>query len=140
MKRIVSSALIASFTLASSFAGAAGKYTKKESEIVANQTEATKPVQHKADEKKRPTITTEDIFFGVGEQVKSITDQVIQKYKRLIDVTHASDPEKPDLLFRLAESYNEQYRYYDFRARELDEKIFNAGNAQNHALESQLKG
>jgi tetratricopeptide (TPR) repeat protein len=43
-------------------------------------------------------------------------------------------------LFRLAESYNEQYRYYDFRARELDEKIFNAGNAGNKGLESQLKG
>jgi len=140
MKRIVSSALIASFTLASSYAGAAGKYTKKESEIVATQTALTKPVQKAKDEKKRPTITADDVFGGVGEKVKSITDVQINKYKRLIDVTNDNDPEKPDLLFRLAELYNEQYRYYDFRARELDEKIFNAGNEGNKGLESQLKG
>ena len=139
MKRIVSSALIASFTLASSYAGAAGKYTKKESEIVATQTALTKPVQKAKDEKKRPTITADDVFGGVGEKVKSITDVQINKYKRLIDVTNDNDPEKPDLLFRLAELYNEQYRYYDFRAREIDEKVFNAGNAGNTALANQLK-
>ena len=140
MKRIVSSALIASFTLASSYAGAAGKYTKKETDIVATQTALTKPAQHAKDEKKRPTITADDVFGGVGEKVKSITDVQIQKYKRLIDVTNDNDPEKPDLLFRLAELYNEQYRYYDFRARELDEKIFDAGNANNQGLVGQLKG
>lgn len=140
MKRIVSSALLASFTLASSYAGAAGKYTKKESEITATQTALTKPTQHAKDEKKKPTITADDVFGGVGEKVKSITDVQIQKYKRLIDVTNDNDPEKPDLLFRLAELYNEQYRYYDFRARELDEKIFNAGNAGNQPLVNQLKG
>jgi tetratricopeptide (TPR) repeat protein len=140
MKRIVSSALIASFTLASSYAGAAGKYTKKESEIVATQTALTKPAQHVKDEKKKPSITADDVFGGVGEKVKSITDVQINKYKRLIDVTNDNDPEKPDLLFRLAELYNEQYRYYDFRARELDEKIFNAGNENNQGLANQLKG
>ena len=76
----------------------------------------------------------------MGEKVKSITDVQITKYKRLIDVTNDTDPEKPDLLFRLAELYNEQYRYYDFRSRELDEKIFDAGNAGNAGLANQLKG
>lgn len=140
MKRIVGSALIASFTLASSYAGAAGKFTKPESQIVATQTAATKPTQHKVEAKTRPTITADDVFGGVGEKVKSITDVQISKYKRLIDVTNDTDPEKPDLLFRLAELYNEQYRYYDFRARELDEKIFDAGNAGNQGLVNQLKG
>ena len=53
--------------------------------------------------------------------------------QRLIDATNDSDPEKPDLLFRMAELYNEQQHYYNFRARELDEKIFDAGNAGNNA-------
>ena len=131
---------IASFTLASSYAGAAGKYTKKESEITATQTALTKPVQKAKDEKKRPTITADDVFGGVGEKVKSITDVQIKKYKRLIDVTNDTDPEKPDLLFRMAELYNEQYRYYDFRARELDEKIFDAGNAQQHGAGQPAQG
>jgi tetratricopeptide (TPR) repeat protein len=140
MKRILSGTLIASFALTSSLAGAAGKYTKKEAEITANQTSLTKPVQHTKDEKKKPTITADDVFGGVGEKVKSVTDQQIRVLQRLIDNTNDTDPEKPDLLFRMAELYNEQYRYYDFRARELDEKIFNAGNAGNQGLANQLKG
>ena len=52
MKRILSGTLIASFALSSSYAGAAGKYTKKEAEITANQTSLTKPTQHTKDEKK----------------------------------------------------------------------------------------
>jgi tetratricopeptide (TPR) repeat protein len=139
MKRVLSGTLIATFALSSSFAGAAGKYTKKESEIQATQTALTKPVQHTKDEKKKPTITADDVFGGVGEKVKSVTDQQIKVLRRLIDNTNDSDPEKPDLLFRMAELYNEQYRYYDFRAREIDEKVFNAGNAGNQALAAQLK-
>ncbi len=139
MKRILSGTLIASFALSSSLAGAAGKYTKKESEITATQTALTKPVQHTKDEKKKPAITADDVFGGVGERVKSVTDQQIRVLQRLIDNTNDSDPEKPDLLFRMAELYNEQYRYYDFRARELDEKIFNAQNANNMAGANQMK-
>src|SRR4051794_21956593 len=139
MKRIVSGIAVASFVLSASLAGAAGKYTKKESEIDATQTAATKPVPKKKEEKSRPSINPDDIFAGQGEKVKSITDQQINVLKRLIDTTNDNDPEKPDLLFRLAELYNEQRQYNSLRARELDEKIFNAGNAGNKSLESQLK-
>lgn len=139
MKRALAGTLIASFALSSSYAGAAGKYTKKEVEIQATQTALTKPVQHAKEEKKKPTITAEDVFGGVGEKVKSVTDAQIRVLRQLIDNTNDNDPEKPDLLFRMAELYNEQYRYYDFRARELDEKIFEAGNAGNQALANQLK-
>jgi tetratricopeptide (TPR) repeat protein len=137
MKRLLSGTLVASFAL-SSVAGAAGKYSKQEAQITATQTAITKPTQHVV-EKKKPTITAEDVFGGVGEKVKSVTDAQIKVLARLIDNTSDSDPEKPDLLFRMAELYNEQYRYYDFRARELDEKVFDAGNAGNTSLASQLK-
>jgi tetratricopeptide (TPR) repeat protein len=140
MKRIVSGTIVASFVLASSYAGAAGKFTKKETEIVATQTALTKPAQHKKEEKTRPSISADDIFGGVGEKVKSITEQQINVLKRLIDTTNDNDPEKPDYLFRLAELYNEQRQYYNFRARELDQKIYDAQNANNGALVSQLKG
>ncbi len=105
---------------------AAAKYTKKESEINATQTSLTKPTQLKKDEKKRPDISADDVFGGVGEKVKSFTDAQTKVMQRLIASTADSDPEKPDLIFRLAELYNEQQRYYNFRARELDAKIFDA--------------
>src|ERR1700761_3783497 len=140
MKRIVSGALIASFALTSSLASAAGKFTKKESDIVATQTALTKPVQAKKEEKNRPSISADDVFGGVGDKVKSVTDAQIRVLQRLIETTNDNDPEKPDLLFRMAELYNEQRQYYNFRARELDQKVFDAGNAGNTGLASQLKG
>jgi len=115
-------------------AGAAPRYTKKESNIEATQTALTKPSQAKKDDKKKPEIQAEDIFQGVGNQIKSVTDQQINVLKRLIDNTSDSDPEKPDLLYRMAELYAEQQRYYNFRARELDAKIFDAMNKGDNAL------
>jgi tetratricopeptide (TPR) repeat protein len=120
-------------------AGAAPRYTKKESSIEATQTALTKPAQAKKDEKKKPEIQADDIFQGVGQQIKSVTDQQINVLKRLIDNTSDSDPEKPDLLYRMAELYAEQQRYYNFRARELDAKIFDAMNKGDNALADKLK-
>jgi tetratricopeptide (TPR) repeat protein len=125
-KQIISGTVLASFSLSATLAGAAAKYTKKESEIQATQTALTKPVQVKKDEKSRPNINADDVFGGVGEKVKSITDQQTKILQRLIENTSDTDPEKPDLLFRMAELYNEQQRYYNFRARELDAKIYDA--------------
>ncbi|HEX4461074.1 MAG TPA: tetratricopeptide repeat protein, partial [Polyangia bacterium] len=139
MKRIVSGALLASFALTSSLASAAAKYTKKESDIVATQTSVTKPVQKKVEEHNRPAISADDVFGGVGDKVKSVTDAQIRVLQRLIETTNDNDPEKPDLLFRMAELYNEQRQYYNFRARELDQKVFDAGNAGNTGLAAQLK-
>src|SRR3954471_11670496 len=127
-KQIITGSVLASFSLSATLAGAAGKYTKKESEITAQQTTLTKPTQQKKDEKKRPELSADDVFGGVGEKVKSITDQQTKVMQKLIANTSDSDPEKPDLIFRMAELYNEQQRYYNFRARELDQKIFDAQN------------
>ena len=118
---------------------AAAKYTKKESEINATQTALTKPKQTVKDEKKRPEISADDVFGGVGEKVKSVTDKQINVMQRLIQNTSDSDPEKPDLMFRLAELSAEQQRYYNFRARELDAKIFDAGNKGDAPLADKYK-
>ena len=118
---------------------AAGKYTKKESDITATQTSLTKPAQKKVEGKDRPTVTADDIFGGVGDKVKSVTDAQISVLKRLIDNTADNDPEKPELLYRMAELYAEQEHYYNFRARDLDQKIFEAQAQKNVALEQKLK-
>jgi tetratricopeptide (TPR) repeat protein len=140
MHKCVASGVLLSFGLvSSSLAAAASKYTKKESDIQATQTDLTRPVSKKRDQKTRPTINADDVFQGIGEQVKGITDAQISVLQRLIENTSDTDPEKPDLLFRMAELYNEQQRYYSFRARELDQKIFEAGNRGQTEQEAKLK-
>ncbi len=105
---------------------AIGKFTKKEDTVVASQTALTKPVQKAEREKKKPDLTASDVFAGQGEALKSVTDSQIKLLQKLVEATDDNDPEKPDILFRMAELYAEQERYYSFRARELDEKVFEA--------------
>jgi len=118
---------------------AVGKFTKKEDAVVATQTALTKPVQKSDRDKKKPDLTAADVFSGQGEQLKAVTDSQIKVLQRLIDITNESDPEKPDLLFRMAELYAEQTRYYNFRARELDEKVFEAKDKNNAAKAQQFE-
>lgn len=140
MKRI---ALCCSFMLFPVLALAAPKYTKPESAIQATQTSLTKPTQRPLEEKKKPTIVATDVFSGMGEQLKAVTDSQIKVLQRLIDNTTDDDPEKPDYYFRMAELYAEMERYYNFRARDLDQKIFDAKQAgkpdQVAKLEAQQK-
>lgn len=138
--RFIGGAFAASLVLggASSALGA-GKFTKKEDAVVATQTALTKPSQKADADKKKPSLTASDVFAGQGEALKAVTDSQIKVLQRLIDVTSEGDPEKPDLLFRMAELYAEQERYYNFRARDLDEKIFDAQSQNNAAKLNQLK-
>ena len=124
-KQWIAAGVLAAFVATPAFAAnPPPKYTKKEAEITANQTALSKPAQASKDDKKKPTINIEDIFGGLGEQVKSVTDEQVKVLQRLIDSTADSDPEKPDLLYRMAGLFAEQQRYYNFRARDLDQKIY----------------
>lgn len=120
---------------------AAGKFTKKEEAVIATQTELTKPKDptKKREEKKKPDLTASDVFGGMGEELKSVTDSQIKLLQRLIDASGDDDPEKPDYLFRMAELFAEQERYYSFKARELDEKVFDAQQASKVAEATRLK-
>jgi hypothetical protein len=74
----------------------------------------------------RPRLTSSDIFAGPGEELKQVTDAQMKVLQRLIDVTDDNDAEKPDLLFRMAELYAEQVRYYDFHVRKDAEELTRA--------------
>src|SRR5436309_1109570 len=75
------------------------KYTKQETAIqAAPQTQLTKPVLKPKEERKKPTLEASDVFGGVGEQLKAVTDSQIKVLQRLIDNTNDDDPEKPDYL------------------------------------------
>lgn len=115
-RRYIGGTLAASLILGgytSSFA--AGKFTKKEDAVVATQTALTKPQQKADRDRKKPDLTASDVFSGQGDALKAVTDAQIKVLQRLIDATSESDPEKPDLLFRMAELYAEQERYYSSR-------------------------
>jgi tetratricopeptide (TPR) repeat protein len=139
-RRYIGGTLAASLILGgytSSFA--AGKFTKKEDAVVATQTALTKPQQKADRDRKKPDLTASDVFSGQGDALKAVTDAQIKVLQRLIDATSESDPEKPDLLFRMAELYAEQERYYSFRARDMDEKVFDAQQKGNQPQADKLK-
>jgi outer membrane protein OmpA-like peptidoglycan-associated protein len=78
---------------------------------------------------EKPELRAIDVYSGVGDQLKQVTDSQIKVLQRLTDITQEDDPEKPDLLFRMAELYAEQTRYYNFKARDLQDRILLANKA-----------
>ena len=123
-------------------AQAIGKFQKKEDAVVASQTALTQPAARLGKDKQRPDINQGDLFAGKGTQLQAVIESKIKVLKRLIELTADSDPEKPDLLFRMAELCAELMRIHNFRARELDEKIYAAHKAEPSkvsALEAEQK-
>ena len=138
--RILCGPLLAAWALSGvPVAHGSGKIQKKEEAVDAKQTALTKPVSKADRDKKKPDISISDVFSGKGGDLKAVTDAQIKVLQRLIDATSESDAEKPDLLFRMAELYAEQQSYYNFKARDLDEKIFAAKEKGDAAKENQLK-
>jgi hypothetical protein len=60
-----------------------------------------------------------------------ILKQEIQLITRLANGTPDSDPDKPEILKRLADAYKELYNAINFMARGLDEDIYKARQAGN---------
>ena len=63
---------------------------------------------------------------AAGRRSSKLNQVTIEQYQRLLRVTDDDDPQKADFHFRIAELYAEQQRYYNFQARALDQKIFEA--------------
>ncbi len=107
------------------------RYQKtKDVRVQAKQTHLTKvKTKPKEAAPTRPAIMAEQFKQSTAARVAKLTDQAISTLKRLIKVTGNDDPEKPDFFFRLAEHYRDKKVQYMFRARELDEKIYQASTA-----------
>src|SRR6188768_3660596 len=117
-----------------------GRYSKKEAEVKATQTNLTKP-QAPPEKKKetRPTLTVDQFREHKTQEIQKIVDAQISKMRRLITVTADDDPQKPDFMFRLGELYAEKQRYNFNAARALDQKIFELQPNQRGPLLSQQK-
>jgi TolA-binding protein len=128
-RRVVSASLVAVAACALAITAAAqstAKYkrTGARVEVKVKQTELTRGLKEKTGTKSEfvPEITA-DQFMNIQGQVKLIRAQQIAEYRRLIEETAPDDPELPDLLFRLAEQYAQQQRYWRFRNMEMFGKI-----------------
>jgi tetratricopeptide (TPR) repeat protein len=117
---------------------AAPKYQKQTTvQVQAVQTSRTKVEAKPKEGPRRPTILAEQFRTETTAKVEKLTDQAISTLKRLISVTDDTDPEKPDFYFRLAEHFREKKTQFSFKARELDQQIY---DAQSESRKQQLQG
>src|SRR5262252_1444780 len=123
---LVAAVALGGLAASAAFAGPP-KYTKKETDVKATQTERTAPAKPTGPKKEKlldqSLFTTQEMQERF-KRVSNINELIIKKTSDLIDRTDDTNPDKPELIYRLAELYNEKRQYNDFNARALDEKIF----------------
>lgn len=121
--------------------------TKREAEVKGvTQKYSAAPTAKAPQAPKGPVVTSEGFVQRVQGKVSALRDKEIELLKRLIQNATKKDPDLPDYYFRLAEAYGEKSQYFDFQARELDQRIFDAKTPsekgalekrqQNHESES----
>lgn len=116
--------LLAVSILLGGAAHASGRHAKKDAEIKAEQTDLTRPGRKSVT--TVPGLGARAFLVANGDAVQAMSDAQVALLEKLEAMTGESDPEKPDLLFRLAQAYEERARFFRFRARELDADIFAA--------------
>lgn len=117
------------------------RYNRKTVEIKVDQTERTKKIEVKKPEeaeKKQPTITADD-FIQIEGEVAELRDELIEEYIAAIDDADDDDPRKPELMFRLAEAYSQNQRYFHSMAMETAMKIDAEPNKQKKAALAKKK-
>ncbi|MGH9362511.1 MAG: tetratricopeptide repeat protein, partial [Thermoanaerobaculia bacterium] len=113
--------------------------TKRELQVKAAKAERTKLEVKKETGPAKPALRADAFLRGAELKVSKLRDQQIKVLEKLIEATTAKDPEAPDLYFRKAELLGEKSTYYEFQARGLDQKIFEAKGSEKQRLEKQQK-
>jgi tetratricopeptide (TPR) repeat protein len=112
----------------------AKKATTKPMADMAKVPVPTRPVvAPKPEERTAPTLTLDEFVGRKQEAIQKINDKQIAYLQSLIKLASPDDPQLPDYLFRLGELLAEKYRYWDHRARALDEAIFRAGHGEDES-------
>jgi tetratricopeptide (TPR) repeat protein len=141
--RYLGSALVGTLLFATGTVALADvKYTKKTSGPELKQTDATKKLEarKKAPKEKDPAPEiTADQFMHLETEVQNIRDEQIEEFKELIQETEEDDPERPDLLFRLAELYAGKQRFHHFQAMEAAAKEDRAKTSSDKGKFSRAK-
>jgi tetratricopeptide (TPR) repeat protein len=132
-KRIVTQGLIASVAAQA----AASSPPKAESPVTALPIAFAKS---KPPEKRvaQPSLRAEDVRTPIGKKVHEVTEAQIRLLERLIASTKEGDPEQADLRFRLGDLHLEQRRWFQFRARTLDDSRFAAEKRNDRAAAGKI--
>jgi tetratricopeptide (TPR) repeat protein len=106
----------------------AQKFTKQPLDMreVKAPARTSVPTAAMAAAKPAPRLTLEEFTNLKQGNLQRLIDQQIAHLRQLIALAGPDDPQLPDYWFRLGELYAEKYRYFEHRARSLDEKIFRA--------------
>ncbi|MFH0900127.1 MAG: hypothetical protein V2A73_05820, partial [Pseudomonadota bacterium] len=108
---------------------------KRLTSISVEQTEATKKLQVKPKEEKKQAVPelSADQFFQIEGAVQDIYEEKLNELQEIINDTEDDDPEKPELIFRLAMTRAEKQRFYHFMAMEALSKKDRTNNAKELA-------
>jgi len=90
-------------------------------------------------EAAKAMMTAADFARKKAAVARAVSDQQIDMLKRLITSTERTDPELPELLFRLADLYLEKKAYFELQAGTLYEQIYAAREKGNKAKAQQLR-
>ena len=120
------------------------RYSRKSGKVRTKNTLDTKfkAAKKKSDRDKKRKVemmTAEEFAKKRAAVAREVADKQIGMLKRLIKATEVTDPEYPDLLFRLADHFLEKKAYFDLQAGSLYEKIYDAEEKGNKQLAQQLK-
>ncbi len=136
-----SAALGAGAGVSAGASAGSGARTKREVEIKAAKAVRTAaPTAAPQEQPKGPTVKGDAFIQAKQGQIAKLSDKEIALLKRLIESASKRDPDLADYYYRLAEAYGDKSQYYDFKARELDQKIFDAKtNSEKKALQTRQK-
>lgn len=112
------SLVVAALLLGSSAEANPPRYSRKPAlELDVKLSNRVRPNQPATAAQARPVVDADDVMRGLGraEPVRREQERILE---RLIADTPDDDPEKPDIMFRLAEHYARQLRFWRIKAIE----------------------
>jgi hypothetical protein len=95
------------------------KYTRKQPLVVpVPQSKRVKPVEPVMQERPKPSA---DALLLIKERQQPLRREQEVILEKLVKDTPDTDPDKPDLMFRLAEQYAKQLQFY--RLKSVEEQL-----------------
>lgn len=115
------------------------KKTKAKSDLIKTKFEEAKKDEAKRQSRRVDMMSGADFAKNREAVAQEMSDKQIEFLKRLIKSTDKSDPEYPDLLFRLSDHYLEKKAYFELQAGSLYDAIYEAEDAGNTSKKKQLE-
>ena len=115
------------------------KKTRAKSDLIKTQFEEAKKEEAKRQNRRVDMMSGSDFAKHREAVAQEMADKQIEFLKRLIKSTDKSDPEYPDLLFRLSDHYLEKKAYFELQAGSLYDAIYEAEDSGNKSKQKQLE-